>query len=91
MTDRLDTLLSQLRDTETDHQLDALEPAVRDRRHAAKRADDRAALRLVAVLFALLVGTGVGGVAATAVASAPVAFLDAGASLAPSNLLDGRR
>ncbi|MFZ5670767.1 MAG: hypothetical protein ACOY4K_14855 [Pseudomonadota bacterium] len=92
MTDRLDSLLAQLRDAPGDHDLHGLEGDVR--RRLARRTDAWAAVGVpahaAAVALAMLLGAGVGGYAAvtTDAPPHPSAFASASA-LAPSTLLGG--
>lgn len=93
MNDRLDSLLTQLRDQDLDRELGAVEYDVR--RRIAQERSTRAGLapaRMAAVGIALVLGTGVGGLTAASAVAAPRPSIFASAdSLAPSNLLEGRR
>lgn len=93
MNDRLDSLLTQLRDQSLDRELGAVEHDVR--RLIAHDRSARAGLapvRLAAVGIALVLGTGVGGLTAASAVAAPRPSIFATAdALAPSTLLEGRR
>lgn len=93
MNDRLDSLLTRLRDQGLDHELGAVEYDVR--RRLADERSARAGLapaRAAAVGIALVLGTGVGGLtAASAIAAPRVSIFAATDALAPSSLLEGRR
>jgi hypothetical protein len=93
MNDRLDSLLTRLRDQGPDHELDAVEYDLR--RRLAEERSARAGLapaRMAAVGIALIVGTGVGGLTAASAIAAPRASIFAATdALAPSSLLEGRR
>jgi hypothetical protein len=90
LNDRLDRLLTQLRDQDLDRELGAVEYDVH--RLIAHERSARAGLapaRMAAVGIALVLGTGVGGLTA---ASAPKPSIFATAdALAPSTLLEGGR
>ncbi|MDP1630214.1 MAG: hypothetical protein Q8L66_02205 [Caulobacter sp.] len=93
MTNRLDSLLRQLREQDLDRDLSAVELGVY--RHIALERSARASMvpaRLVAVGIALILGTGVGGLTAASTVDAPRTSIFAAAdALAPSTLLDGPR
>ena len=93
MTDRLNSLLTQLRDQDLDRELGAVEYDVR--RRIAHERSARAGLapaRMAAVGIALVLGTGVGGLTAASAVAAPKPSIFASAdALAPSTLLEGRR
>jgi hypothetical protein len=93
MNDRLDSLLTQLRDQNLDRELGAVEYDVR--RLIAHERSARAGLapaRMAAVGIALVLGTGVGGLAAASAVAAPRSSVFATAdALAPSTLLEGGR
>lgn len=93
MTDRLNSLLTQLRDQDLDRELGAVEYDVR--RRIAHERSARAGLapaRMAAVGIALVLGTGVGGLTAASAVAAPRSSIFATAdALAPSTLLEGRR
>lgn len=95
MTDKLDTLLAQLREQPSDHPLIGLELRVQARigghesRHARRVAGP---LRAAMVGLALMLGAGVGALSAASAMAAPKASLFAAADdLAPSTLLDSAR
>lgn len=93
MNDRLDSLLTQLRDQDLDRELGAVEYDVRRRiaRERSARAD-LAPARIAAVGIALVLGTGVGGLTAASAVAAPKPSIFATTdALAPSTLLEGRR
>lgn len=93
MNDRLDSLLTQLRDQDLDRELGAVEYDVH--RRIAHERSARAGLapaRMTAVGIALVLGTGVGGLTAASAIAAPKPSIFATAdALAPSTLLEGRR
>ena len=93
MNDRLDSLITQLRDQDLDRELGAVEYDVR--RLIAREQSARAGLapaRMAAVGIALVLGTGVGGLTAASAVAAPRSSIFATAdALAPSTLLEGRR
>lgn len=93
MDDRLDNLLTQLRDQGPDRELGAVEYDVR--RRLADQRSAKAGLapaRVAAVGLALVLGTGVGGLTAAGAIAAPRASIFAATNaLAPSSLLEGRR
>lgn len=93
MNDRLDSLLTQLRDQDLDRELGAVEYDVS--RRIAQDRSARAGLapaRMTAVGIALVLGTGVGGLTAASAVAAPKHSLFATAdALAPSTLLEGGR
>lgn len=93
MNERLDHLLAQLRAQAPDRALGALEVDVQRRLKRREHATGVgfAPARALAVGLAMMVGTGIGGFTAAAVAAPkPSLFADADA-LAPSTLLDGAR
>lgn len=95
MNDRLDSLLTQLRDQDLDRELGAIEYDVR--RRIAHERSARAGLApvrvgAVSLALALVLGTGVGGLTAASAVAAPKPSIFASAdALAPSTLLEGRR
>jgi hypothetical protein len=94
MTDKLDTLLAQLREQPSDHPLIGLELRVQARiGHAARHARGIAGpLRAAMVGLALMLGAGVGALSAASAVAAPKPGLFAAAdALAPSTLLDSAR
>lgn len=93
MNNRLDSLLTQLRDQDLDCELGAVEFDVH-RRIALDRSAKAvlAPARMAAVGIALVLGTGVGGLTAASAVAAPKPSIFATAdALAPSTLLEGRR
>ena len=93
MTDRLNSLLTQLRDQDLDRELGAVEYDVRRRiAHERSARAGLAPVRIAAVGIALVLGTGVGGLTAASAVAAPKPSIFASAdALAPSTLLEGRR
>ena len=93
MNDRLDSLLTQLRDQALDRELSAVEYDVRRLiAHDRSASAGLAPVRLAAVGIALVLGTGVGGLTAASALAAPRSSIFASAdALAPSSLLEGRR
>jgi hypothetical protein len=93
MNDRLDSLLTQLRDQDLDRELSAVEYNVRQRiAHDRAARTGLAPTRMAAVGVALLLGTSVGGLTAASAIAAPKPSIFASAdALAPSTLLEGRR
>jgi len=92
MNDRLDSLLTELRDQDLDRELGTVEYDVR--RRIAHERSARAGLapaRMAAIGIALVLGTGVGGLTAASAVAAPKPSIFASAyALAPSTLLEGR-
>lgn len=93
MNDRLDSLLTRLRDQDLDRELGAVEYDVRRRiSHERSARTGLAPARMAAVGIALVLGTGVGGLtAASAVAATKPSIFATADALAPSSLLEGRR
>ncbi len=95
MTDKLDSLLAQLREQPSDHPLVGLELRVQSRlRRRAHREVSLFAgpVRAAAVGLALRLGAGVGGLSAASAMAAPKPSLFAATdALAPSTLLDSSR
>jgi hypothetical protein len=94
LVDRLDNLLSALKDQPSDRRLDQLEPAVWARLDGGGETRSGAvfAFRTAAVVGALFLGVATGGLAAASAqpASDEISVFSVGPQLAPSTLLEGR-
>ncbi|MBP8231234.1 MAG: hypothetical protein KAY22_02925 [Rhizorhabdus sp.] len=95
MTDKLDSLLAQLREQPSDHPLVGLELRVQSRLRRREHWDVTlfmGPVRAAAVGLALMLGAGVGGLSAASAMAAPRPSLFAATdALAPSTLLDRAR
>lgn len=95
MTDKLDSLLAQLREQPVDHPLVGLELRVQSRMRSHEHRGAKffaSPARAAAVGLALMLGAGVGGLSAASAMAAPKPSLFAAAdALAPSTLLDSAR
>ncbi len=94
MTDKLDSLLAQLREQPSDHPLVGLELRVQSRMHSREHRGVKmfaGPVRAAAVGLALMLGAGVGGLSAVSAMAAPRPGLFAADALAPSTLLDSAR